>query len=610
MAKPKQTTVQVGINENRFLTEFKGFFASSYSFLGELMQNARRAGATKVEFSIEDGLKLVVRDDGSGIKDFQALITLSRSDWTQEVMHAEMPFGMGAFSIIFAGQTVAFRSAGKLLVVTPEDIQPQFELQVIEDPAPIFTGTQIEISGISEAFINGISFQLRERARGFPIDVLLDGEVLPRPHATSVLPGTETEIGFVSLAGIHVPGPVETERNFSLYLQGLPISTSGLNRSANVIHLDAKRFSARMPDRDVLRDEREQLARIRGYIRSAVRGHFRKLSMTMDPADFAETHWADCLLWDLQDILVTNMFVPYSAMYSICQVSRELGASYEISTRKGVVSREQIIAGEILIWRDANVGLPESTHMPAIHRAMQASGILSVKVPEGHWLEKLSPACVEIRVAGVNASGVHRKVEADFNVDAVLADTVEVTFSAADYPEFSFRYVEDTSWIVVPSDLESDDIDFCGEYEPMTCYFTPKATGTPELVFDDFLDANDRFSSDAHSQAIAKWSSVIHALNGSSLATSLQQHVIGPADFTASEVHLGQMALVRTVQVWSEALGSFRAPSLAVIELEDPDFWAAFLAALPQASGIDAQALKDAFFKVAKPGEMLGAEEI
>jgi Histidine kinase-, DNA gyrase B-, and HSP90-like ATPase len=71
----------------------------------EILQNARRAGATEVEVSINDErpninhCRIAVQDNGRGIDDFGGLVTLGASDWSVEISEREDPAGMGFFSL-------------------------------------------------------------------------------------------------------------------------------------------------------------------------------------------------------------------------------------------------------------------------------------------------------------------------------------------------------------------------------------------------------------------------------------------------------------------------------------------------------------------------------
>ncbi len=64
----------------------------------EILQNARRAGATQVTITNEKGL-VIVRDNGSGIDDFSKLLSLGDSDWDDAMEKSEDPAGVGVFCL-------------------------------------------------------------------------------------------------------------------------------------------------------------------------------------------------------------------------------------------------------------------------------------------------------------------------------------------------------------------------------------------------------------------------------------------------------------------------------------------------------------------------------
>lgn len=69
-------------------------FANHDTVVQELIQNARRAGASKVivNYSAETQ-ELFIVDDGCGIDDFSKLMTIGVSGWSQSVAQAEKPYG-------------------------------------------------------------------------------------------------------------------------------------------------------------------------------------------------------------------------------------------------------------------------------------------------------------------------------------------------------------------------------------------------------------------------------------------------------------------------------------------------------------------------------------
>ncbi len=72
--------VQVRINEEGALRNQRYAFTYKFTLVSELMQNARRAGAQRIEISYDEVRKILrVVDDGCGIEDFQKLLTFNES---------------------------------------------------------------------------------------------------------------------------------------------------------------------------------------------------------------------------------------------------------------------------------------------------------------------------------------------------------------------------------------------------------------------------------------------------------------------------------------------------------------------------------------------------
>ena len=88
--------IQVRINEEGALKNQRYAFTDRYTLLSELMQNARRAGASEVRIDYDRRARMLsVLDDGSGIDDFQTLLTFSESGWDSATRDEERPFGVG-----------------------------------------------------------------------------------------------------------------------------------------------------------------------------------------------------------------------------------------------------------------------------------------------------------------------------------------------------------------------------------------------------------------------------------------------------------------------------------------------------------------------------------
>jgi hypothetical protein len=80
----------------------------------ELLQNARRAGAKRVEITNRDGV-VIVRDDGRGIDDFAKLLDLGGSGWEDKLEQSEDPAGVGLFCL--APRPLTIRSKGQIVTI-------------------------------------------------------------------------------------------------------------------------------------------------------------------------------------------------------------------------------------------------------------------------------------------------------------------------------------------------------------------------------------------------------------------------------------------------------------------------------------------------------------
>lgn len=239
-------TVQVDVDKSALLRELRFAFTRPSQVLAELMQNSRRAGATCVRIGItETDGQVVVEDDGCGIADFDKLLTLARSGWDEQIMADERPYGLGWFSCLYAAKEITIESAGWRLHASSDDLLAMKPL-LLETCCPT-EGTRLVLSGITT---DGLVHALGNYAEGFPIPVYCNDEPLARPNALdSGRAFVETEFGHIWLSD-------GTNTAADFYLQGLPISvdTLAFGTNRNVVHLNSRKYAARLPDRANLLD--------------------------------------------------------------------------------------------------------------------------------------------------------------------------------------------------------------------------------------------------------------------------------------------------------------------------------------------------------------------
>jgi hypothetical protein len=147
----------------------------------ELLQNARRAGATVLEISIEEltqatgPCRIVVQDNGRGIEDFQSLLTLGGSGWEAETQVREDPAGMGFFSL--CRSMVEVHSGNRRAVISPDVFMGNGEAEVTEEKEFI-AGTRL--SFVRDSAKRTLAAALCAVSEFCPLEIQLDGSVLPR----------------------------------------------------------------------------------------------------------------------------------------------------------------------------------------------------------------------------------------------------------------------------------------------------------------------------------------------------------------------------------------------------------------------------------------------
>lgn len=487
----KTETVRASINERKLFETMGNWFATSFSIVGEVMQNARRAGASTVSFVTNyDENSLVVTDDGCGIDNFQNLIELATSGWTDEkIQLVDKPFGMGLFSLFYACDTVIFRSRSMKLVICLEDIITKRELQITVDEDQIFTGTKIHLLGLkpkllAEAGNNWPSFgaklarrweldeQILNAAKGFEIPVMLNGLVIPQPFAARNLKMDTTSIGLVHLIGIHTDsGKIEISgyngrNSIDYFLQGLPIEKSSRSSEVgNVVHLNAN-FIAVMPDRAKLQDADKQLESVQVVLKNLVENHVIRMKFSMPPRDFVKAYFdvasENGFTWLFNDV----PYLPSRHFTSVEMVSDDSNMVYVgAGLDADLVSRDDLLGGTVLAWRDAPSCASDSPWAAAMLKYMLVSKTLEINVQhlsKAHWIFEAVPTTVDFTFR-VEASGVQGKDTLATNTapcELVLVDLVTLIINSKTDSSFELVHEFNKDWLVVPVNEDEDEEDF------------------------------------------------------------------------------------------------------------------------------------------------------
>jgi hypothetical protein len=168
-------TIHAAVNP-RLLTKANRLCTGTLSgSIIEILQNARRAGATRVTIQNQAG-RVRVHDNGGGIQDFTKLLDLGASGWDEHLESSEDPAGVGLFSL--APRCVEIRSSGHMVVIVDEGwTGADVPVEADPDPQP---GTVLLFD--DESWTKDC---VEPHAVFCGMDVVVDGEACAREPFTS-----------------------------------------------------------------------------------------------------------------------------------------------------------------------------------------------------------------------------------------------------------------------------------------------------------------------------------------------------------------------------------------------------------------------------------------
>lgn len=196
------STIHARVHDSAIDRVSRFFNATLDDAFVELLQNARRAGATAIsvrsEYVSEHQYRVAVVDDGAGIPDPSILLSFGESAWTGETEAAEDPAGIGFYALSKFGCSIASRpradgrvAPGWRAELTPESFLGKTGATVLpDDNAPEPHGTAI--SFVTDRNTDCIGSILAGAARYFPLPVAFNGRTLDRKPFLDRAVHTET----------------------------------------------------------------------------------------------------------------------------------------------------------------------------------------------------------------------------------------------------------------------------------------------------------------------------------------------------------------------------------------------------------------------------------
>ena len=179
--KPRTISLQIDPIQTR--SRVAQFFDSTIgTIVNELLQNARRAGATQVDITTNDDA-VTIKDDGSGIKDPAVLLNFGRSHWDPDTLQRELPAGMGLASLARRTATIETRPPraepedGWCVTLTPTHWRGE-QLATV-NPKTVHKGTSVTFK-LLESDHEPITSVLRTAVQYYPVPTAMNGKSLPQ----------------------------------------------------------------------------------------------------------------------------------------------------------------------------------------------------------------------------------------------------------------------------------------------------------------------------------------------------------------------------------------------------------------------------------------------
>ena len=486
MTQPNVKTTKVVLLPSATISLMADSFTDTKeTVLKELLQNARRAGATSIDLCINlDTKRLTITDNGQGIMQVEDILVKGASSWDQETKDAENPFGMGFLSAVFAAESVNIHSSFGYCTLTKESVMANADIQFFTQQTSASYGytTRIELLGFHLATkYDAVMDMMAYLTQGFPIPVNLyvfNGRPLPfskiyegQESLSSLHKGVnagarprsvikETEFGTIFLDDIldYSFSSFESLRNWRLhvYLQGLPISLNNAPwRSSReprcIVHL-ADNVKARRPDRAIVHNAEDIATALDKEVRTMRLEGLTAAKAELSPEEFIR--YVD-LARKLRAVNVYDDVPMLSGQWISSVTGDPLGNDSNCSLTGEDITQEEALSGEVQLY--SMHGLygddvyQRGSEKYCFFRAVDARILDMDEVSENHWVRK--PGLVK-DVEGVEITGViqetHRitfcTTEGD-TISVVVCTGVELTaiFTDEDLEAETVR-VEEIVW--------------------------------------------------------------------------------------------------------------------------------------------------------------------
>lgn len=177
------TTIRATVSHETIGKVTRLFNGSLSDIMNELLQNARRAGASGIDISaipLDNGLRITIEDDGCGIDDPARIVALGASSWNEAISSGEDPAGMGVFSLSGKHAIIESRPDGgdAWRMDIPHDAWTgDRDIHVEASTRDKGTSIAFDVDGMTDGTLE---HAVTEAAAYYPLEVRLHGTPKPR----------------------------------------------------------------------------------------------------------------------------------------------------------------------------------------------------------------------------------------------------------------------------------------------------------------------------------------------------------------------------------------------------------------------------------------------
>lgn len=487
--KNESKAVALAFDTQHLMQGLKASFAGKGSILGELLQNARRAGATRIDITTDGKTTLTIEDNGRGVQDFQNLLTIAGSSWEDDVQDEE-PFGIGFLAALLNADTVTVESSGQQMTCDTAAVLDGKPVDVT--PGPVTEGCRITLEGLGT---HHNLWWLAETAVdhqvvGFSVPVYYNGN----PMVQSAAIGStfvKTEIGHIRLS------PREYNGGVSAYLGGLKVESGSHRFGAAQVHLDPALFKGRFPDRSHLQNGEKSLHGIRQACDKLCRQKLCDLAVQLPGMEFFVRYEHSALSY--APGVLNNIDIAQAEWFydiDLCKIRSDRdGLVHEQSEylhRQDIEQHPVVVADEFDNMGTVIAGLVQALGGRILNNRVYA------KLDDQHWLKRHAVCIGNEEVFDITA---HEAVDVgeidsdDGGTNVVACQSIEISHPKLGSATITDQAVYTGEREVRLHGLGNMDTD-ADEGEVALTLLMPRMDELAHQQLSDFRDSNDCYDED------------------------------------------------------------------------------------------------------------------